>query len=187
MKTLYENEWLNLMETDDGYVYSHESRCNGQIVAILIYKHDDRDHIHILGRFEDTPCHNEGKKDFKLVSFTGGVEKGQIRKTAIMEAMEEAGLEAKDDELKYLGYVRPSKSTDTFCYLFAIDASNKTLKEAKGDGSEGEKGAYTKWVSSQEALSSQDPLMVALCGRFDLMLQGELSAHPYGPDPEELP
>ena len=57
-KILYDNEWLQLKTTDEGYVYSHESRCNGHIVAMLVTDPSRKDPI--LGRYERTPAHHPG-------------------------------------------------------------------------------------------------------------------------------
>ena len=43
-QTLHENDWVSLMVVRkpdagvNGYVYSHETRCRGRIVAILPYR-----------------------------------------------------------------------------------------------------------------------------------------------------
>jgi len=164
MKELFHNDWLSLMETDDGYVYSHETRCNGKIVAILVYEPGADEDIHrVLGRFENTPCHGDG---IALTSITGGVENDDVKGTAIMELKEEAGIIAKPEDLIDLGVVRPTKSTDTEVYLFAVRGDDKETVEAKGDGSKGEKGAYCKWVSPLEAVNCKDPLVPTMIFRY---------------------
>lgn len=164
MKELYKNEWLSLKETDDGYVYSHEEKCNGQIVAILVFLENEIEEIEqILGRFEIVPCHNDG---CTLVSITGGVENGEIKKTAILELEEEAGILAKEDDLISLGTVRPSKSTDSIVYLFGVNGDNKISVTPRGDGSEGEKHAYCKWITPVMVAKSKDPLLSTMLLRY---------------------
>ena len=53
-KELYYNEWISLRETPDGYVYMHETRSDGQIVAVMVYNSDTQE---ILGRYERNPAH----------------------------------------------------------------------------------------------------------------------------------
>lgn len=160
-KTLFENRWLSLKETE-GYIFSHESRCQGNIVAILVYDSSKPDMV--LGRYERCPAHFDG---IQLASFTGGVEKGDVLATAVMEIKEEAGYDAKKEELIYLGTCRPSKSSDTVVHLVSWDANGKIQGEASGDGSEGEKDSYSKWIDKSVALSCQDPLMLVLLVRKD--------------------
>lgn len=155
-KILFENKWVSLMQTPDGYVYSHETRCKGAIVAVLVYHMEDET---VLGRYEITPAHGPYAE---LCSITGGVEHDNPAQTALHELKEEAGIDATLDELEPLGQVRPSKSADTWVYLFALDGTHKVLGEAKGDGSAGEVGSYCKWISVEEAIGSKDALLAAL-------------------------
>jgi len=156
-KELYHNEWVSLFEKD-GYVYSHETRCGGKIVAVLGYREKD-DKLEIVGRFEKTPAHSQ---ELKLASLTGGVEDKSTEETAIIEMKEEAGIDITKDELEDLGQVMSSKSSDTIYYLFAVDCSKKDIKKGEGDGSEGEKDAYCEWVSIRDAINSFDSVLHSL-------------------------
>jgi len=155
------NKWLELRETEDGYTYVHEVRCDGRIVAVLVY---DGESSRILGRYEYTPCHHER---IKLCSITGGMdEQGENPKqTAIRELLEEAGIEATADELEDLGTVWPSKAADTVVYLFAIDGHGKELQDVIGDGTIGEEGASVKWISMEDAIRSGDAILHSLLVR----------------------
>jgi len=55
LKTLCENDWVSLLDLN-GYVYSHETRCNGVIVAILPYRRTEKGRLQFLLRREITPC-----------------------------------------------------------------------------------------------------------------------------------
>ena len=160
MKTLLENKWLSLKQVGN-YIFSHETRSNGKILALLVF--DSSRPGMYFGRYENTPCHFDG---IQLASITGGVEKDEIIKTAILELKEEAGFVGKEEDLISLGTVRPTKSTDTVVYLFAFDANGKQAVKAEGDGSEGEVGAYCSWVTEQACVQCKDPLMVTLVSRF---------------------
>jgi len=157
-KELFHNEWLSVKETPDGYVYSHETRCNGKIVAILVYKEDE-----FLGRFEICAAHSP---NIELCAITGGVEKDDPLMTAIHELKEEAGIDAVPEELTDLGTVRPSKSADTVVYLYALFGGNKILGEAKGDGSVGERGSYCKWCPAENIATCKDPLVSTMLIRL---------------------
>jgi 8-oxo-dGTP pyrophosphatase MutT (NUDIX family) len=162
-KILYDNEWLSLIDSD-GYIYSHEVKGDGKKVAILVV--DSQNPGKVLGRYENTPAHGDG---IQLASITGTVEDDDPLSTAVMETDEEAGFFVDEDELIELGIVRPSKSADTTCYLYAVDVAGKTQHEPEGDGSSGEQGAYVKWISAQDAVECKDPLMSVMLMRYALM------------------
>ncbi len=172
-KVLYNNEWLQLKETSEGYIYSHESRCNGHIVAMLVIDPSRREPI--LGRYERTPAHYPGAAEWKdvpleLASITGGVDKGMTpREAAVMETKEEAGYKVTDDDLIDLGTVKPSKSADTIVHLYAVEVKDQSRGDAEGDGSKGEQDAYCDWVSVDSALQSKDPLLSALVTRYFML------------------
>ena len=174
-KILHDNKWIQLLETDDGYVYSHEKRCGGEIISVLPFKRvegEDGDEFHYLARMEATPCH-EGD-EIKFTSITGGVEECGIKASVIMELKEEAGVIATEDELIDLGFVYPSKSQDTKVYLFAVDITGKEVGEAVGDGSKHEASAYVEWSSDEEALlNCTDPFNIAITARLAMKLMKE--------------
>lgn len=161
-KTLYENDWLSLKETNDGYIYSYESRSDGKLVAVLGFKSDGK----YLGRYERNPAH---KDDIALCALTGGVDKDvkDIKDMALQELEEESGIKADKDELIDLGTVRPSKSADTTFYLFGINLDDYEIGEAKGDGSKGEEGSYCKWVSKDDLINCKDPIVHVMILRLD--------------------
>jgi len=157
------DEWLQLRRTPDGYTYMHELRCNGQIVAILVVRHDDAE-LPILGRFERCPSHHDG---FALCAVTGGMEKEQLPSdTALMEIAEETGYNVDKDSLIDLGSVRPSKGADTTAHLFAVDVTGLDRGEIEGDGSSGEDGAYVEWISVKDAIQCKDPLLATMIARY---------------------
>lgn len=163
VKTLYNNEWLSLKEID-GYVYSHEKRCDGKVVAILVV--DSKDHKgEVLGRFEKVPAHFD---EVSACSITGGYEHGDKPvDTAIRELLEEAGYEATRDEMISLGTVRPTKSCDTITHLFAVDVAGKKQTKPEGDGSDGEKDAYVEWISVKDGVACKDPLVSTMIIRYN--------------------
>ena len=108
--TLYETAFLSLKRREN-YIYAHESRSDGKLVAILVYDSSRPDVV--LGRYKICPAHNDPQP--QLCAITGGVEKGKRpNESAIEELCEEAGYSAKAAELESLGEVRPSKSADTW-------------------------------------------------------------------------
>ena len=158
---LYENHYLSLKKRGN-YIYSHESRANGKLVAILVYDSSRPDAV--LGRYEICPAHEDTSP--QLCAITGGVEKGRTPiESAITELREEAGYCADESNLEPLGEVRPSKSADTLTYLYAFDANGKVQHKVTGNGSEYERGAYCKWVSKEQAIWSKDPLMALMIAR----------------------
>jgi len=158
---LYENHYLSLKKRGN-YIYSHESRSDGKLVAILVCDSSRPDAV--LGRYEICPAHDDASP--QLCAITGGVEKGRApTESAITELREEAGYYADESELEPLGYVRPSKSADTVTYLYAFDANGKARHKVTGDGSKYERGAYYKWVRKEQAIWSKDPLMALMIAR----------------------
>ena len=184
-KVLFEDQWLSLMQTEDGYTYAHMSRAEkGQLVACLVYKKDDTGKVtHFLGRYENTPPHNDG---LTLSSITGGVDEGQWHLPAILiELVEEAGIPEdivygdvqdalKDDvhrmeRLEYLGHCFVSKQEDTMAHLYAFDATGLELNKATSDGSKGEEDAYCQWEEPHVVLGCKCPLVSCMAVRSGLL------------------
>jgi len=171
IKTLCENKWISLKEINipemgiNGYVFSHETRCNGKIVAILPYRINDKNELEYLIRYEVTPCW--GLKQ-EISSITGGVEEDDPIHTAVEEMYQEAGYEILPQELIGLGTSHASKSSDTIYYLFSVDLTGKEkIGEAKGDGSNLEQMAECKWAPPKVISLSKDPQLYVLSRRLE--------------------
>jgi len=164
VQTLFFNKWLSLKnlvapeEGVEGYVFSHETRCDGKIISILPYRFSNYK-IEYLLRNEVTPCWG-----FKPVisSITGGYEGGDPRDTAILELKEEAGYEVQSKYLLSLGTCFATKSSDTVYYLYSINLTDFEMQNATGDGSELEKKAKCMWFESDIIPTVKDPLVSVL-------------------------
>ena len=171
IETLHENEWLSLKQVVDpengvgGYVYSHETRCKGRIIAVLPYRFR-AEGIEYLLRREITPCWG---MDHNYSALTGGVEESGPLATAIAELNEEAGYHANPPEMISLGISFGTKSTDTIYHLYAVDVSSKTPGEAAGDGSKLDSEGTTEWFSDPD---SPDPIVAQMILRFNRFRQG---------------
>jgi 8-oxo-dGTP pyrophosphatase MutT (NUDIX family) len=155
-KTLFANRFLALIERD-GYTYMHEVRCDGKIVSLLPFRRC-KGKLEFLARKEICPAHGA---EAELCSITGGIDIGSSAiSTAQRELYEEAGYRAEESEFIELGKVYPSKSADTLAYLFAIDVTEKAPAIPKGDGSRWEANASVQWVTKEECVHLQDPLII---------------------------
>ncbi|NQU99229.1 MAG: hypothetical protein HQ538_00685 [Parcubacteria group bacterium] len=177
IETLYENPWVSLKQVvrpgnkivkpgDTGYkyVFSHETRCNGQIVAILPYRYNNKKKaIEFLVRIEVTPCWGQ---QYEMSSITGGVEHIISAPSAVEELSQEAGYNVDIDDLIYLGVGYASKSSDTIYHLYSVNLTAKRRGKASGDGSSLEAEAYCKWVSKKELFKSKDPQIYVLLARL---------------------
>jgi len=164
-KLLWKDDYIEVRKKDGWYTYVHDG--TGKFVAVLGFVKEPE--FMILGRYEDSPPHNEG---ISLASLTGGLEEKENEKDgATREFGEESGIKINKEDLISLGEVRPSKFTDSVGYLFAVDLTNivddldkKYMGE--GDGTKGEQGAYCKFVSLEDMLKSKDPLSITCFARL---------------------
>ncbi|WP_170990755.1 NUDIX domain-containing protein [Herbidospora galbida] len=154
---LYENPWLSLMDVG-GYVYSHETRCQGRIVAMLPFRETPAGR-EFLVRSEITPCWGS---DPVLSAVTGGYEGGDIADDAVRELEEETGYLVKEADLIPLGESYASKSADTVYTLYAVDVTGLTPGEARGDGSVHESSATTRWLTPVELVQIRDPQVAVM-------------------------
>lgn len=138
----------------NGYVYSHETRCNGEIVAILPYRRPSNGVYQYLLKNEMTPCWSLEKT---LSAITGGWEGGDIRSDAVREILEETGYTINKGELINLGASYASKSSDTIYSLFSVDLTGKEQGKAIGDGSRVESESEAIWVKPNRLLEILDP------------------------------
>jgi len=175
-ETLCANGWVSLciVRNPDagvgGYVYSHETRCQGRIVAVLPYRdvysgHGGVTRREFLVKSEMTPCWGF---DQVLSAITGGYEGGEIEDDAVRELLEETGYAVTRDELIPLGESFASKSADTVYALFSVDLTGRTPGEATGDGSRLESESAAIWTTGPELARLKDPQLAVMYLRLGL-------------------
>jgi 8-oxo-dGTP pyrophosphatase MutT (NUDIX family) len=139
---LHDNRWVSLRRivapehNINGHVYSHETRCQGHIVAILPYRETPDGREYLLRR-EFTPCWDihglsQGHITPTLSALTGGWEGDDPLDDVIRELHEEAGyvLPSPYDDVRSLGSCRASKSSDTLYWLYTVDLTDVPRGEA---------------------------------------------------------
>ena len=167
-ETLCENDWVSLMMVRkpdagvNGYVYSHETRCQGRIVAVLPYR-DTAEGREYLVKSEVTPCWGFGQV---LSAITGGWEGGGIKDDAVREMLEETGYAITRDELIPLGESFASKSADTVYSLFSVNLTGREAGEAVGDGTRLESESAAVWVDAAVLATLHDPQLAVMCMRL---------------------
>jgi len=164
---VFETPFISLIDRD-GYIFLHESRAAGQIVALLPYR-DSGSEREYLARLEVCPAHSP---QLERCCITGGVNPNSTPPAAAVQEMyEEAGYRITQDALIPLGTVRPIKSADTTVHLYAIDVTGMIAVTAPGDGSKFEVGSSTEWVEYAAAVEQKDPLLIAALARLALKKQ----------------
>ena len=184
VETLLENEWLSLKKmvypeaNINGYVYSHETRCKGQIVSVLPFRMNPMAPrvLEILIRKEVTPCWHPTKP--MISSITGGCEDGSTpAEDACREIEEEAGYKVSPEMLIPLGTMFGVKSSDTIYHLFTVDLTGaEKVGDGSGDGSELEALAMCEWSSGP--MGAQDPFVYSIWTRmfYDVKVQSLLGS-----------
>jgi 8-oxo-dGTP pyrophosphatase MutT (NUDIX family) len=178
---LFENKWMRICERDRWYTYFNNVYSQGKAVMVLVYDFSS-DEKKILGRYEHTPCHEEGWRPegvderLNLTSITGAYDKPEktLAEVALEELDEEAGIQATLEELESLGSVYQSKASDTKVYLYALDGSSKKLGEVRGDGSLGEEGSFVKWHEASHLLENINCSLLGMAYVRLLMKKGLL-------------
>jgi ADP-ribose pyrophosphatase YjhB (NUDIX family) len=172
---LCRNEWLSLWRLVvpsmgiGGYVYSHETRCNGVIVAALPYRFVRR-HTGRLGRVaefllrvEVTPCWSLRPVPSAV---TGGLDRDDpsVHVAISRELREETGYDVPAHRLFELGRSFGTKSTDTDYWLFAADVTGLDPGPLQGDGSALEDSAGVQWT--ERPWESADPIVATMWARL---------------------
>ncbi len=180
---LKSTKWLELKEMKFpakgiyGYVFSHEIRCNGRIIAIMPWRKNGGKAFYLL-RNEITPCWDPDRPT--MSSITGGVDPGRTQEeTALLELWEEAGYHGTTESVgsnglprwRKLGACYGTKSTDTVYSLFCVDVTGLKPKHPPGDGSELEEKAKNLWVLDSLIGTAVDPLVYILHYRTKHMIE----------------
>ena len=177
IEILCKNNWVSLLKMIypekgcNGYIYSHETRCDGHIVSILPYRINDNK-LEIMLRKEVTPCWDINNQ--VISSITGGWEKDKHLTplfTAVEEIHEEAGYIVNASDIIELGTIFGIKSSDTIYHLYTVDLTNKEQGEAIGDGSELEAQASCYWTTSIK--DAKDPFVFTMFYKLMKLLNVE--------------
>ena len=156
----------------DGYIYAHESACNGKKIAIMPYRRAGRDAWEVLLRDEITPAW--GMKPV-LSSITGSMDNPDESpiEAARRELKEETGFTVDIKDIKSLGNCFGSKAMDTVYHLFSVDVTGKKPSKPSGDGSKLEamaKNRFVKKISDKtwvfDSYKTKDPIAAMLITRM---------------------
>lgn len=170
---LLKNKWLSLKKMwgpTGEYVYSHEERCEGHIVAILPWRRvSDRSMELFYVRDEFTPPWSAN--ELQRSCFTGGVDEGEgFAVAAARELFEETGYQVDLSGMISLGTIRGAKSSDTIYHLFCVDLTGlEPVKVVKGEDAN-EARAKNVWVSTSNLGQVQDPILYSLQARWELTI-----------------
>lgn len=168
IETLHENEWLSLKKVIEpklkisGYVFSHESRCKGRIIAILPHRNTGRECTFLVKK-EITPCWG---LEPAFSAITGGWEGGNPLDDAQRELFEECGYDVPVGFFKSLGTCRASKSSDTLFHLYTCNLSGVTPRQHTGDGSHLETIATSHWVTAKQLMEMGDSQLHVMYNRM---------------------
>lgn len=172
IETLHTTPWLSLKRISDprpdvdGYIYAHEERCRGIIVAILptrVVNTWGVDVTEFLLREEKTPCWSTEHRI--LSAITGGWEGGEFRDNAVRELREETGYQVAADDLVSLGVSYASKSSDTVYHLYTVDLTGREPGMVIGDGTAREALADNRWVRGNVITECMDPQVSVMFSR----------------------
>jgi 8-oxo-dGTP pyrophosphatase MutT (NUDIX family) len=186
-KCLYSNPWVSLYEAADpergvpGFVFSHETRCEGRIVAVLPYVVSGWQ-VRVLMHSENNPAWGWGPN---LASVTGGQESDDPAEDAAREVREETGYQVTKSHLVSLGTCRGTKSVDTVYSLFAVNLDGVMQGEVDAD-SVLEASEHPEWVSWDEAAASVDPLVSVMMLRAQSLVFVSMEEGRTRPDREPL-
>lgn len=170
---LHKNRWLSLMEIKapemgvTGYVYAHESRCKGRIVAVLPYRLV-KEGLQFMIKSEITPSWGLQPK---LSALTGGWEGEEMVKDAQRELHEESGYAVETSAFVSLGECFASKAADTIYSLYTADLTGITPQPPKGDGSRLEAIAGSPWVDEAALLDVMDAQVHVMLNRLKVHLR----------------
>ena len=166
---LFSNDWVELRSMEcpemgiEGYVYAHEKRTGGILVAVLpFYRNVDGNLVAVL-RTEVVPPWGLRAE---ACAVTGGAEdEGESYDgVALREMEEETGFKAGFDRVIPLGTCRGTKCLDTTYRLYAVDVTGLDPGPALGDGSELERlGGTMRTLHPEECA---DPVVSVMWARL---------------------
>lgn len=164
-RVVYDGDFLQMRvrtfpDSPGEYEYVHESRCDGDLVAVLPFEVEDGRASRFLLRVER--CHGWG--DYQApCAFTGGVESDRPVEDAVRELREESGYRVDESEMVDLGACRGTKATDSTYHLYAVDVTDLERGEPEPDGRDEARGDIT-WT--RDVTESEDPHLHTMWARL---------------------
>jgi 8-oxo-dGTP pyrophosphatase MutT (NUDIX family) len=166
---IFANDWVSMHIAHahgEDYVYSHETRCDGHIVAALPFRIGTLNQPEFLLHESVTPCWQHGERT--LASFTGGWEGGDFFDDVIREIREEAGYTITHDLIVSLGTSYGSKSSDTIYHLFSVNLTGIEPEQYLQPETPLEALARPCWCSRTDLMRARDPLVSVMALRSEL-------------------
>lgn len=174
---------LRKVETEHyAYEYTVDSRCNGELVAVLpVYQADPESYLkdEVVVHYEMTPCwkgDSDGIVPIHCNSITGGFEAMKHCTpvdTAVAELYEEAGIVANLNRLYDMHTCNLGKSSANVVHLFLYEVSDEEYEKfpeefySDGDGSWMEKQEFATLLTIKSVLArSTDPLLYTMIAKY---------------------
>lgn len=170
--SMREDEWVSLRTVIapthgiKGYTFSHETRCKGNIIAVLAYRWvEETTNKQYLIRSEVTPCWG---LEPQFSALTGGWEGGAFVEDAVRELAEESGYLVEPPYMHKLGTCFGTKSTDTVFHLFSVDLTGHEQHPYHGDGSKQDSEGTAHWVDAEFIYQNvKDPIVHVMLGKLE--------------------
>lgn len=147
-KTIFQNKWISVKETENKFYYSERKGINS-VAVFLIRKTKSK--WEVLVRYQPLCIDNEiidGKMKLFPCPITGTIEEGDDDyKTAVKEVLEESGYKITEEDLFYLTEYIVGTQTNERVYMFGVDVNNFTPDKATQDGSIFEEQSKNCWES----------------------------------------
>lgn len=175
-KRLYKNRWVDLYETDRGFVFAQRHSINST-AALLYVKQSNNDYKFLL-RYQPLPelkikeVPNLKWTNLYPCCVTGSLEKSETPiENVIKEVFEETNYIIKKTDIKAFNIVVSTTQMNESVYNFIIDISKaKLAKKVLGDGSLFENISQNHWVTLKQ-------LENILCNNKEIYLSSLASAY----------
>jgi 8-oxo-dGTP pyrophosphatase MutT (NUDIX family) len=171
MKVLFETPYFDLVKIEN----KHGFHMKIISVAILPYTVNESGIIDKIGVLHEWNQLREGNYADTLITGTIEDTDADAYETAVRELYEEGGIDLRNDSNEawtFLGNFNDSKDSDREYPTFAVNVTGKELTPPTTDGSEKEEKSSLKMVSVNEALQSNETLLLAAFLRlFNIMYQ----------------
>lgn len=154
-KVIFQNDVVAVIERQ-GHIFSRQLHCDSIAVSILPYRNTDQGRQY-LAKVEICPAHGP---NFERGSIRAGVPRGETpRQCAQRELLHLSGYDADENSLRYMGKVRPCKSSDLVIHLFAVDVTDLPSLNVPDSSS--------LWLTFQQSLQVSDPIFITAITRLE--------------------